>query len=236
MRSAILLRMRARSAGEVLPQASLAAWAASSAISMSSAVERATSQSGWPVIGVGLREVLAAHRRHPLAADEVVVLRPDDDALLQLLERLMNHRMPPTSSRCAHDSASTAAWCANDRLTFGAGSSSVNSTLVGCDWTLLPSRLSRTVGSKVVAWRAVIGAADRGERAWWQGRSCWWAATLLACATGAGKLARAQPLDDVVAVGCCGSASTATIRRFSSGATAPWSASTSRSAGRLCAA
>ena len=54
MRSAILLRMRERSAGEVLPQASLAACAASSAFSMSSAVERATSHSGRPVTGVGL--------------------------------------------------------------------------------------------------------------------------------------------------------------------------------------
>ncbi len=40
MRSAILLRTFARSVGEVLPQAPLAAWAASSAFSMSSAVER----------------------------------------------------------------------------------------------------------------------------------------------------------------------------------------------------
>jgi hypothetical protein len=52
MRSAILFRMLARSAGEVLPQASLAAWAASSASSTSSLLERATSQKGWPVIGV----------------------------------------------------------------------------------------------------------------------------------------------------------------------------------------
>ena len=43
MRSAILLRMFARSAAEVLPQAGAAACAASSAFSTSSAVLRATS-------------------------------------------------------------------------------------------------------------------------------------------------------------------------------------------------
>ena len=52
MRSAILLRMFARSAGEVRPHASFASWAASSAFSMSSDVERATSQNGLPVTGV----------------------------------------------------------------------------------------------------------------------------------------------------------------------------------------
>ena len=52
MRSAILLRMLARVVGEALPQAVLAAWAASSASSMSSAVERGTSQNARPVIGV----------------------------------------------------------------------------------------------------------------------------------------------------------------------------------------
>src|SRR5450759_5340102 len=53
-RSAILLRRLARYAGEVLFQLMAAAWAASSARSTSSLVDRATSQSGWPVIGVGL--------------------------------------------------------------------------------------------------------------------------------------------------------------------------------------
>ena len=53
MRSAILLRITARSATEVVPQAGAAAWAASSAFSMSSAVERATSVKILPVTGVG---------------------------------------------------------------------------------------------------------------------------------------------------------------------------------------
>jgi len=51
IRSAMRLRMRARSAGAVRPQASLAACAASSALSMSAASERATSQTTLPVIG-----------------------------------------------------------------------------------------------------------------------------------------------------------------------------------------
>ena len=104
MRSAILFRTRARSAGDVLAQPALAACAASSAFSMSSAFERATSHNGRPVTGVGFDEVLAAHRRHPLAADKIIVLRPNDDALLQFLERLMDHGTPPsTHSRCATD-------------------------------------------------------------------------------------------------------------------------------------
>jgi hypothetical protein len=52
MRSAILFRMPARVATEVCAQAFAAAWAASRAFSTSSAVERATSQIGWPVTGV----------------------------------------------------------------------------------------------------------------------------------------------------------------------------------------
>ena len=52
IRSAILFRMLARSAGEVLPQAGAAPCAASSASSMSSAVPRAISVNGWPVTGV----------------------------------------------------------------------------------------------------------------------------------------------------------------------------------------
>ncbi len=51
MRSAILLSTRARSAGEVLPHLLLAAWAASRASSMSSAVERGISQKPLPVTG-----------------------------------------------------------------------------------------------------------------------------------------------------------------------------------------
>ena len=51
MRSAIWLRMTARSATEVLPQAGAAACAASSASSMSSAVPRAISQKTLPLTG-----------------------------------------------------------------------------------------------------------------------------------------------------------------------------------------
>ncbi len=53
MRSATLLRMLARSVTEVLPQAGAAAWAASRASSMSSAVPRATSQNTLPLTGEG---------------------------------------------------------------------------------------------------------------------------------------------------------------------------------------
>ena len=60
MRSAILLRISARSAGLVRPQASLAACAASSAASTSDASERAISQTGWPVIGETLSKYLPA--------------------------------------------------------------------------------------------------------------------------------------------------------------------------------
>ena len=51
MRSAIRLRMSDRSASDVLPQAGAAAWAASSAASMSSAVPRPTSQNALPLTG-----------------------------------------------------------------------------------------------------------------------------------------------------------------------------------------
>ena len=44
----------------VRPQASFAAWAASSAASMSDASERAISQTGWPVIGEMLSKYLPA--------------------------------------------------------------------------------------------------------------------------------------------------------------------------------
>src|SRR5215212_30004 len=52
MRSAILLRTLARSAGDVLPQADAAAWAASSAFSMSASSERGISQNDWPLTGL----------------------------------------------------------------------------------------------------------------------------------------------------------------------------------------
>ena len=48
MRSAIFRSAAARCAGAVRPQASRAAWAASSAASTSSAVERAHSHTTWP--------------------------------------------------------------------------------------------------------------------------------------------------------------------------------------------
>ena len=51
MRSAIFSRMFERSCTEVRPQASAAAWAASGALSMSSAVERGNSAIGWPFTG-----------------------------------------------------------------------------------------------------------------------------------------------------------------------------------------
>src|SRR5690606_40676723 len=52
IRSAILSRMLERSVGDVLPQAGAALWAASSASSMSSALERGISQKTSPVTGV----------------------------------------------------------------------------------------------------------------------------------------------------------------------------------------
>ncbi|MNN72274.1 hypothetical protein D3C81_1882950 [compost metagenome] len=51
IRSAILSRTLERSCTEVRPQASAAAWAASRAFSMSSAVERGNSAIGWPFTG-----------------------------------------------------------------------------------------------------------------------------------------------------------------------------------------
>ena len=52
MRWAIWLRMLARCVGLVCPQLSRAAWAASSASSMSFAFERGISQKVFPVMGV----------------------------------------------------------------------------------------------------------------------------------------------------------------------------------------
>ena len=52
MRSAILFRMIARAVADVLPQAGAAACAASSALSISAAFPRATSQNTFPVTGV----------------------------------------------------------------------------------------------------------------------------------------------------------------------------------------
>ncbi len=53
MRWAMAFRITARSATLVLPQASLAAWAASSAFSTSAASERAISQRISPFTGEG---------------------------------------------------------------------------------------------------------------------------------------------------------------------------------------
>ena len=58
MRSAMRLRMTDRSATEVRPQAGAAWWAASSAFSTSTWVERCTSHRGFPVMGDGLVNVL----------------------------------------------------------------------------------------------------------------------------------------------------------------------------------
>ena len=69
MRSAILLRITARSAAEVLPQAGAAAWAASSAFSISASSDRATSQNVWPVTGLGFskyRPVVGATHSPPM--------------------------------------------------------------------------------------------------------------------------------------------------------------------------
>ena len=83
MRSAILLRMLARSVTEVLPQAGAAACAASSAFSTSSAVPRATSVNVSPVTGVGFSKYWPLAGGDVLAADEVLVagLEGDDAAV-----------------------------------------------------------------------------------------------------------------------------------------------------------
>ena len=54
MASAIPFRALALSVRDVSPHSALLAWAASSASSTSSGVERATSQNGWPVAGARL--------------------------------------------------------------------------------------------------------------------------------------------------------------------------------------
>ena len=91
MRSAILLRIAARSAGEVLPQASLAACAASSASSMSSAVRAGDLAQRLAGDRRQVVEILPAHRRHPFAADEVVVARPQGHARFQGIDDLVQH-------------------------------------------------------------------------------------------------------------------------------------------------
>jgi hypothetical protein len=42
-----------------------------------------------------IAEVLTTNGRRPITADEVIVLRSNDDALFELFERLMNHGTPP---------------------------------------------------------------------------------------------------------------------------------------------
>ena len=96
MRSAMRSRISERSATEVLPQAGAAAWAASRARSMSSAVDRATTEH-LAVDGRRIFEVLALDRRYPLAADPVLVAAlkssspsPRCPALRKQSSRLLN--------------------------------------------------------------------------------------------------------------------------------------------------
>ena len=73
IRSAIRFSTRARSASVASPQAVFAACAASSANSMSSAVERATCVKAWPVTGLRLSEYAPFTGAIHCAADEVLV-------------------------------------------------------------------------------------------------------------------------------------------------------------------
>ena len=52
---------------------------------MSSAVERAISQSCLPVIGRQIVEILALDRRNPFAADEVVIAITDQNLFRDLV-------------------------------------------------------------------------------------------------------------------------------------------------------
>ena len=63
--SAMRLRTAARSASEVSPQASLAAWAASRASSTSSAVDSRHCAEGLAVNGAEIDHVFAPDRRQP---------------------------------------------------------------------------------------------------------------------------------------------------------------------------
>lgn len=94
-RSAMRLRISERSATEVRPQLWRAACAASSASSMSGAVDLATSQTGFDVIGVDVRKVAAFHGRNPFPADEVVVLLLHGQFLIKFGQRFMNHWICP---------------------------------------------------------------------------------------------------------------------------------------------
>ena len=82
------------------PRRSCALCAASSASSMSSAVERAISQTGWPVIGVGLAKYWPCHRGDPFAADEIVVARLDNLPAFQLIHSYMLHGVTPPEKAC----------------------------------------------------------------------------------------------------------------------------------------
>ena len=96
MRSAILFRIVGALGGRGLaPRVLARACAASSACSMSSAVERAISQTGSPVIGVMLSKYWPFDRRHPLAADEIVVARAQRHPRIQSLDDLMKHTVLP---------------------------------------------------------------------------------------------------------------------------------------------
>ena len=88
IRSAIRFRMLARYAGDVPFQLIAAACAASRALSTSSWVERATSHSGWPVIGVGLTKYCPRAGGDVLPGDPVVVAGADGDGRLEAGSRL----------------------------------------------------------------------------------------------------------------------------------------------------
>ena len=75
----------------VAPKASLARCAASSASSMSSAVERAIVQTTDPSIGDMFSILWPFAGGTQLTADEIVVVLPDRDLLLDLGKRFLDH-------------------------------------------------------------------------------------------------------------------------------------------------
>lgn len=87
--SATAFSTAARCAGERATQSSLAACAASSASSMSAAPECATSQKGLAGRRRGVLPVRVGGRRHPLPADEVLVLIVQLDGAAQPSRRLV---------------------------------------------------------------------------------------------------------------------------------------------------
>ena len=100
MRSAILLRIAARSAGAVLPQASLR---------LVRGVERQLDIGGLRAGDLADRlagdraeivEILAVDRGHPIAADEIVVAGPQGYPRIQGLDDLVKHEIPPKNHCC----------------------------------------------------------------------------------------------------------------------------------------